>query len=305
VGCPLGCPAGDEPMLEGIDQLHGVPGRFQVVRCQSCGLMRTSPRPTMDAIGAFYPDPYGPHQASTAAAPDDTRWTARLARRLRWDGTRMLVPPIRPGRALEIGCATGALLRKVRARGWQVQGIEPSAGAAAIARQAGLDVHVGFVETAPDPASKYDLVFASHTLEHLHRPKEVFQRLHDWTNPAGWLTCAVPDASSFLFRRFREHWYDLDLPRHLYHYTPETLTRLLGDTGWQVERVMSQPTFNSFAGSLGYHFRKRKGADSSLARWFLDLPESRNPLKKLLEPATWLLTAMKQTGRMVVWARRR
>lgn len=305
MGCPMGCQPDDEPVLQAIDQLHGLPGRFSVVRCRSCQLMRTSPRPTLESIGRYYPDPYGPYHAAPSTDPGSDRWTARLARRLRLDGTRMLVPPIRPGRALEIGCATGALLRKVRARGWQVQGIEPSADAAAVARQAGLDVHVGPVETAPTPQGKYDLVLASHTLEHLHRPREVFERLHEWTNPEGWLSCAVPDASSFVFRHFKDHWYDLDVPRHLYHYTPETLTKLLATTGWQVERVMGQPTLNSFAGSYGYRFRDRRGSDSWLAKRFLNFPESGSLFKTLLEPLSWILTGMKQTGRMVVWARRR
>jgi hypothetical protein len=60
VGCPLGCPPDDEPVLQAIDELHGLPGRFSVVRCRSCKLMRTSPRPTLESIGQYYPDPYGP-----------------------------------------------------------------------------------------------------------------------------------------------------------------------------------------------------------------------------------------------------
>jgi SAM-dependent methyltransferase len=302
--CPLGCRPDDEVVLEGIDHLHGLPGRFTVVSCRACGLMRTSPRPTLEAIGAYYPDPYGPYQGTPARAGGGNGWGTRLLRRWRLDGTRSLVPPMPPGRALEIGCATGSFLRKIRARGWEVQGIEPSASAAAIARQQGLEVHVGPVETAPPPASKYDLVTASHTVEHLHRPLEVFSRLHEWTRGGGWLTCALPDASSFVFRKFRQHWYDLDLPRHLYHFTPASFTRVLRQTGWEVKRIAGQSTLNGFAGSIGYRLRERSGADSRLARVFLQFPESNGVLKNALAPLSWLLKAMRETGRIVVWARR-
>ena len=60
VGCPLGCGTGDEPVVQGFDRLTGGPGRYQVVRCQNCGLMRTNPRPTGASIGIFYPDDYAP-----------------------------------------------------------------------------------------------------------------------------------------------------------------------------------------------------------------------------------------------------
>ena len=45
VSCPLGCIKGDEIVLTGRDRLHDLPGEFTVVKCRSCGLMRTNPRP--------------------------------------------------------------------------------------------------------------------------------------------------------------------------------------------------------------------------------------------------------------------
>src|SRR3546814_15669770 len=45
VACPMGCPRGDEAVLTGHDRLHGLPGRFTVVRCNTCKLKRTTHRP--------------------------------------------------------------------------------------------------------------------------------------------------------------------------------------------------------------------------------------------------------------------
>ena len=59
--CPLCLVAEDEPVLSGVDMLHGVPGEYRVIRCRQCGLMRTDPRPTPDTIGLYYPSHYGPH----------------------------------------------------------------------------------------------------------------------------------------------------------------------------------------------------------------------------------------------------
>ena len=67
--CPLGCPRSDETVLAGRDRLHGLPGRFQVVRCRSCGLMRTNPRPSPGTIGFYYPEDYHPYRNTRVAGP--------------------------------------------------------------------------------------------------------------------------------------------------------------------------------------------------------------------------------------------
>jgi SAM-dependent methyltransferase len=301
VACPMGCGAPSPVVARGWDRLHRISGRFTVVRCGSCGLMRTAPRPTQETIGVYYPGAYAPH----VAGPPDRAAGAleRLRMALRFDGTRKLLPPIPPGLALEVGCAAGRFMRKMRRRGWTVHGIEPSPQAAAEATAHGFQVHAGPLETAPTPATPYDLVVASHSFEHLHAPLDGFQRLRAWSRPGASLVAAVPDASGLLFGRFRGAWYDLDLPRHLFHYTPATLTAILAKAGWKVERVRPEATLNGLAGSLGYFLRDRNHGNSAIGDALLRFPAKGFPLKALTWPLELLLTAFRQTGRMVAWAR--
>ena len=307
--CPMGCAREDEELFVGRDRFYGRPGTFPVVRCRRCHLIRTNPRPTLANIGAYYPDLYGPYhrQANrpTPAAEGLAAVRQRWQRRLRLDGTRELLPPhLEPGRALEVGCASGGFLLKLQRRGWQVEGIEPSSSAAERAAAQGLRVHVGPIETAPDRDQKLDLVVASHSLEHLHQPVESLRRLRSWARPGALLSCAVPDAGSFLFRRFGAAWYDADLPRHLFHFTPATFTNLLAAVGWRVEQIRGQRTPNCLMGSIGNALGDRKGAlTRRLGKVFLAFPESRSPFKPLLFPLTIALAAIRQTGRMKVWAR--
>ncbi|HET6281805.1 MAG TPA: class I SAM-dependent methyltransferase [Polyangia bacterium] len=304
--CPMGCPRSDTPLATGWDRLHGVGGAFRVVRCDHCALVRTNPRPTMATIGAYYPDNYGPHSGAMAPPKSAERpisLLSRAAMALRLDGTADLVPRMAPGVALEVGCANGRFLNKLRRRGWTAHGVEPSAAAAAIAVRDGFDVQVGPLETVPGFTAKFDLILASHTFEHFHQPLQCLTRLRSWAKPGTWLTCAVPDASTFLFRSFLGAWYDLDLPRHLFHFTPRTLTALLARAGWQVTRVKSQRTLNGLMGSLGYWLRDRNDGRSRAGDAFLRFPETGSRLKWTSIPATALLAALRQTGRMVVWAR--
>lgn len=309
VSCPMGCARDDEALFVGRDRFYGRPGKFPVVRCRTCQLIRSNPRPTLDAIGSYYPDLYGPyHRAEnrpTPAAAGRAAVLARWARRVRLDGTRELLPPhLEPGRALEVGCASGGFLLKLLRRGWQVEGIEPSATAAERATAQGLAVHVGPIETAPDRERKLDLIVASHSLEHLHQPLQSLRRLRLWARPGALLSCAIPDAGGFLFHRFRSAWYDADLPRHLFHYTPRTFTNLLAAAGWKVERVRGQRTLNGLMGSIGNALRDRNGGLAHrLGDAFLGFPDSRAPWKPLLLPLTLVLATLGQTGRMKVLAR--
>lgn len=299
--CPNGCAPMDECVLEGRDRIHGIAGLFRVVRCSTCGLMRTDPRPTGETIGAYYPDDYAPYQ-STAPAPRKASWSrqakARLARWLGRDVRRL--PPVAPGRLLEIGCASGAYLRELRDKGWAVEGIEFSANAAATARAAGLTVQTGSVESASPPEQSPDVIAAWMVLEHLHDPVHALLRLREWIKPDGWLVGVVPDASAFDRRLFGTHWYALHLPNHLYHYDPRSLEALFHRAGWQLVQLRWQPNEQNLLRTLEYWLQDApRPAALRALRW---LQHARGA-KRLRRGLGWLLGLARQSGRMEFWAR--
>src|SRR5262249_7002453 len=156
------------------------------------------------------------------------------------------------------------------------------------AQAAGFEVYPGPAEDAPTFGRAFDLVVASHSLEHLHEPVRVLGALRRQTRAGGWLACTLPDAGSWLLRRFGADWYDLDLPRHLFQCEAATLARLLERCGWRVERVRGQATTNPLFGSLAL----RAGRAPSRPRW-----------AALLEPVGWALGLARRSGRMMIWAR--
>lgn len=304
--CPFGCPSDDELLFAGHDRLHGVPGEFPVVRCRNCGLIGTDPRPTPEAMDAYYPDDYGPYLGSRIAGSSRVPTRRQklldpLLRRIFRFNTNV-VPELPPGRMLEIGCASGSFLAQMASIGWTVSGIEFSPAAAAAAHGAGYEVFVGTVAAAPEPAHAYDLIVGWMVVEHLHDPVNTLGTLARWTRPGGWLAISLPEAGALEFRLFKSAGYALQLPTHLYHFTPWTITMLLERSGWRVEHIYHQRILNNLMGSIG-HKLEDWGVPLALSRMFRSYPQ-RARWALLLYPIAWLFAAVGQTGRMTVLARR-
>jgi SAM-dependent methyltransferase len=302
----MGCEADGSPVLTGFDRHHGVGGRFGILECPDCGLRWTSPRPTAETIGAYYPDDYTPYlrTAPPADAGPVTPGLKGAIQRLA-DPRSEWIPPLAPGRAIEVGCSSGTFLRSLRQRGWEVAGIEPSATAAELARRDGIPVHVGPLESAPDPgpAGSFDLIVAWMVFEHLHDPRGALGRFRDWVGPGGWLALSVPDAGAVEARVFGDAWLALDVPRHLTHFTPSTLAAMLDAEGWILRRRLHQRTLSNAVASLGYALEDR-GARRAGGR-LLGAVDRGGRWVYAAAPAAALAAAAGQTGRITVWAQAR
>lgn len=306
--CPLGCSTADEFLFSARDRLHGLPGEFRVVRCRSCGLIRTNPRPTPDTIGFYYPENYGPylgtqiriqHRANAGPVRNVLRWLYRQLVRFNTE----IVPELPPGRMLEVGCASGAFLAAMTAAGWQAEGIEFSDTAAQRARDAGLKVQTGSLETAKAEPASFDLIVGWMVVEHLHDPMAALRKLAHWAKPGAWLCLSVPNSSSLEFRVFGPAWYALQVPTHLYHFAPQTIEALLKRTGWTVERIFHQRILNNLVASVG-NWLEDRGAMPRLAGALQRFPDRAGRWSLVLYPLAWVLSLVGQTGRITVWARK-
>lgn len=298
--CPLGCTPADKPVITGHDRIHKLPGLFNVVQCTECGLLRTNPRPTPDTIGTYYPDDYAPYQTEgeSALGPPKGRLRRFMRALLSVDSRQM--PSVKPGKLLELGCASGNFLHEMRLAGWQVQGIEFSPSAAQAARDRGFSVETGAVENAAAPKQPYDVIVAWMVLEHLHEPHRVLEKLREWIAPDGYLVFSVPDAGALERRLFKSRWYAWHLPNHLYHYTPVSIERLLHATGWTVERRYWQRNPVSLLRSMQYLARDRGFVRTDRLLGQL-IEKSRYSKFRIL--LGWLLAIFRQSGRMEIWAR--
>lgn len=258
------CPAcGATPLdyrYQGLrDQLEGVPGEWNLHECHACRSLFLDPRPTLQSIGKAYSS-YYTHGSGTSAYADDNGnsvfWklangymNARYGSRRSPASAsgRFLLPlalPLRqqldffyrhlpqsPGRLLDVGCGNGVFLLRAKAAGWEVMGLEPDPRAAATARQGGLKVHAGtldsFGETTP-----FDVITASHVIEHVHNPRTLLSQIFELLRINGTIWLATPNVKSLGHRRFGRSWRGLEPPRHVTVFSAVALEAMLVEAGF-------------------------------------------------------------------------
>jgi SAM-dependent methyltransferase len=202
---------------------------FPLVQCNRCGLVFQEFARTLEELDDAQRHAYGqPQRRFTSSIELGVRLFCASRVRL----ARRLVPP--GGRVLDVGCGRGLFLRMLHDRGYRVHGTELSAATAA---NADPDMPVDVGELGPgmyDPRS-FDLICIWHVLEHMRRPDLALQAAWEALVPGGVLLIASPNFASLQSRIGGEFWFPLDLPRHLFHFTPETLRRLLSDSGFVLE----------------------------------------------------------------------
>ena len=233
VSCALCGEARATELFAAPERRYGMPGSFEVVRCDSCGLVRTEPQP--EDLGAYYPSGYysfsppsPPSRLERAyirrryGLPANGGALAQVESRIARSRLTQGLPPGPPGRILDVGCGSGETLLALAEAGWECQGVELSEQAVAAARAAGLSVHHGGLPT-DFPDASFDVVRFWHSLEHMPSPRLALEEARRLLEPGGHLVVGVPNFGSLLRRVFRHDKFYLDFQRHLWHLASEDL----------------------------------------------------------------------------------
>lgn len=195
--------------------------KFYLCRCAECKFVFTNPRPTKETINKYYEsENYISHQNKTRNITDFIYKSVRkitLQRKLNWlnDYNK------NKGNLLDLGCGTGSFLKKAKDDGWQVSGVEPNPKARKSARRKKLNVHSKLKKI--DPTEQFQAITLFHVLEHVHDLRKTGKKITALLKNEGTLFIAVPNIDSKDSRIYGETWAALDVPRHLYHFTPETM----------------------------------------------------------------------------------
>jgi SAM-dependent methyltransferase len=213
---------------------------FAYVRCKRCGLVQINPQPEQTEVIRRYQEGSGAAYLSYELA-NEAAFLRLQEMALEDAGFEEIEAALARGNAaapkvLDIGCATGALLEKLRDRGWACAGVEISPSAEYARNERGLDVRQTSLEKARFPDASFDLVLASHLIEHLNDPAAFVREACRVLAPGGYFLVTTPNIAGFQARLFQSRWRSAIFD-HLYLFSVKTLSALLRQSGFAVERV--------------------------------------------------------------------
>lgn len=219
---------------------------FDIHRCQQCGLGRTLPLLEGEELSHAYPIVY--YQIDENLKLEHHP----LSRKFRLDRIDALRRHSAGKRLLDVGANTGMFVKTAKEEGFDAEGVEISADAVNFGRTTwDLPLHLGTLDTFEPTAGEYDAVTLWHVWEHLPDPRGAAASAIRLLRSGGLLALAVPNFGSLQARAFGSRWFHLDVPRHLFHYTPEAMSRLLRAAGFQDIDVRFGSPQHDWAGILG------------------------------------------------------
>jgi SAM-dependent methyltransferase len=218
--------------------------RFPLVSCATCGMRFLAVRPSLEALAGLYGAEYFESEFRCGRAPASSFDESAFR-----EETRGLLDAFAAlgasGRLLDVGCASGWLLKHAAERGWNAQGVEIAPDAVAHARAQGLEVAQGDLIAARLPAAHFDLVYMGDVLEHVPDCRAVVAEVARILKPGGWFYLRGPITTHSLARSLALGLFGAlgrtiilrEPPYHLWEFTPRPLARLMEASGLAIVRV--------------------------------------------------------------------
>lgn len=233
---------------------------FEIWQCDNCTLRFTQSIPTANEIGAYY-------QSANYVSHSDTNEgfinrLYHLVRNVTLKTKLKLVQQVtnlKTGNVLDIGAGTGYFARTMKAAGWAITALEPDVTARKLAfEKDGLQLQDANNLYYLD-ANQFDAITLWHVLEHVHDLQGYMGKFYEVLKPSGKLIIAVPNYTSADAKYYAEHWAAYDVPRHLYHFSPQSMYKLAKLKGFTVKAYKPMWFDSFYVSMLSEQYENGKG----------------------------------------------
>jgi 2-polyprenyl-3-methyl-5-hydroxy-6-metoxy-1,4-benzoquinol methylase len=221
---------------------------FAISECDNCKLRFTNPRPKSKELSKYYvSDAYISHSGKSYGL------ISPVYKLVRQYAIKKKVGIVNKhaatkGRLLDVGCGTGNFLAAAARNGWQATGVEVNDEAREIASQSTeSDIYTSIFDISAK--SKFEVITMWHVLEHIDKLEDTLKRIKELLITKGILILALPNSNSYDAKIYRENWAGYDVPRHLYHFTQESIRYLAKDYKLKLKQIYPM-VFDSYYVSL-------------------------------------------------------
>lgn len=259
-----------EKLLSGRDRwMTNDPTVFKLVRCRNCSLVYINPQPTEEELVKFYPTDYSPYsleyQTFHYSYPLNF---LRKIRRMIWpmkpaalNTMPSFIDQDQPKKVLDFGCGGGRFLKLLEKQhpDWDLYGFDIATNRQIEQLTDRIKIYRGQMQVLLDDLTlqSLDIIYLNNSLEHLNDPDQTLRLLIPFLKHGGELFVEVPNIDSIKFKIFGKHFSSLDIPRHLYMFSPQTLRALLQKNGLTIQKTSLSGSSKSLIRSLYFLLRIR------------------------------------------------
>ena len=226
---------------------HTVSGEeFQLLYDTEYDMLITHPKPSIDKLPSYYKsEDYISH---TDSSRNLFEYIYQKVKSYALRKKLGLINSLQPegGNLLDLGAGTGDFLHTAKKGGWNILGTEPDADARKLALEKGVELHLS---SESFPQKHFHIISMWHVLEHVSDLQKQIRELKRLLHPEGTLLIAVPNYKSLDAKIYGAHWAAYDVPRHLWHFSKSSISALMKQEGFILEKVLPMK-FDSYYVSL-------------------------------------------------------
>ncbi|TAN58904.1 methyltransferase domain-containing protein, partial [bacterium] len=244
-------------------------GDYAIYRCNSCGLVFTSPLPQQEQLKGFYEN-FAFNEFEAKYSRENAEIAARvIAGQLKV--SRRYAPSLPGADYLDIGCGNGYYCFGAKENGLNAVGVDLDTGAAEFAeKNFGINVLVKGLEECNFSDNRFSLINSRQLIEHLPEPLKFLKEVYRILKPGGFFVLETANTQSlehilklyFLdafkkikadkaggrlnlrdyLKAVRRAWGFVDPPRHIFGFNAHNLKLLCEKAGFQCLKTLNAAT---------------------------------------------------------------
>lgn len=216
---------------------------FTIKKCINCNLVFTVFE-NKNNLNEYYPDSYYKNNKNFIGTSIQTLMKySRFFRAYRLNSYFS-----KPGKILDIGCGSAFMLSLLSKKGWDCYGTERSSSSASAAmKDQSLKIIISENIENISLNMKFDVISMFHVLEHVNNPMKTIAYVKKNLKDKGFLIIEVPNFDSFQSKLTKGKWFHIDAPRHLYHFSYNSLKNILDENNFKII------SFETYSLEMGFY----------------------------------------------------